>query len=357
MELIDLTSNDYRLILDFQSRIFSSAENYGAATLQAFKDLFDGNLAAYSKWYDDLHMNALIASGLSEQFIREAHKKLLQDNTYTVYMERLYSNDWNGIFYSQDYIDSNNEESGLLRHLHTANIYYFATIVLSVDPREHILMFKTKAEGPFSDREKTILFYIHSFLAAFAEIRNSLTKADTALVAANRSIDLADTGRVIIDESLNVITFNEKLFHMIPKEEKCKSISSVVRYLLNTIQNNTGINVLEMAGRISTFERGYEITAEEVSLFVKDRGIESFYILSTHPAYTKEIAVNYEAIRKYRLTDREAQIAEMVIKGYPNKIISDNLHLSLSTIKVHISNIFRKLQVRNRAGLTDKLTK
>ena len=185
----------------------------------------------------------------------------------------------------------------------------------------------------------------------------SLTKADTALVAANRSIDLADTGRVIIDESLNVITFNEKLFHMIPKEEKCKSISSVVRYLLNTIQNNTGINVLEMAGRISTFERGYEITAEEVSLFVKDRGIESFYILSTHPAYTKEIAVNYEAIRKYRLTDREAQIAEMVIKGYPNKIISDNLHLSLSTIKVHISNIFRKLQVRNRAGLTDKLTK
>ena len=357
MELIDLTPNDYRLILDFQSRIFSSGENYGAATLQAFKDLFAGNLAAYSKWSDDLHMNALITSGLSEQFIREAHEKLLQDHTYTVYIERLYSNDWNGIFYSQDYIDSSAEESGLLRHLQTANICYFATMVLSVDPREHILMFKTRAEGPFSDRERTILFYVHSFLASFAEIRNNLTKADTALVASNKTVDLAGTGRVIIDESLNVITFNEKIFQMIPREEKCKSISSVVRYLLNTLQNNTGINILEMSGRISTFERGYEITAEEMSLFVKDRGIESFYVLSTQPAYKREIAVNYEAILKYRLTDREAQIAEMIIKGYPNKIISDNLHLSLSTVKVHISNIFRKLQVRNRAGLTDKLTK
>lgn len=356
MELIDLTPSDYRLILDFQTRIFSSAENYGAAALLAFKDLFDGNLAAYSKWSDDLHMNTLISSGLSEQFILEAHEKLLQDNVYTVYIDRLYSNDWNGIFYSQDYIDSDNEESGLFRHLQTANICYFATMVLSLEPREHILLFKTKAEGPFSSREKTILFYVHSFLTAFAEIRNSLTKADTALVAANRSVDLADTGRVIIDERLNAITFNEKIFQMVPREEKCKSIASVVRYLLNTIKNNTGITIAEIDDRVSTIERGYEINAEEVSLFVKDRGIESFYILSTKPAYTREIAVNYEAIRKYRLTDREAQIAEMIIKGYPNKIISDNLHLSLSTVKVHISNIFRKLQVRNRAGLIDKLT-
>lgn len=356
MAQIDLSPEDYRLILEFQKRIFSAAENYAAVALRLFKELFHGNLAVYSKWSDDLHMNSLITLGLSENFMREAHDRLLADSIYGIYTEQLHSNDWKGLFYSQDQTDFDTEKSELFMHLRTSNINYFATMVLSVNPREHFLLFKTQSEGPFSEREKTILQYIRDFLSSYASIRNQLTAGENALLAINRAVDLEGKGRVIIDEQHNVVSFNETLLRMIPREEKCTHISSAVRYLIRTIENNTGVSIRDIDGRITTSAKGYQLTAEEMALFTKDKGIETFFVLTASPGYTREIEMDYAAIRKYLLTDREAQIAELIIKGYPNKLIADNLHLSLSTVKVHISNIFRKLGVHNRTGIVDKLT-
>lgn len=355
MALMDLSPEDYMLILEFQKRIFSSAENYAAVSLRLFKELFHGNLAVYSKWSDDLHMSSLITLGLSENFMREAHDRLLQDGIYSIYAEHLHSNDWKGIFYSQNAEGYDTESSELFSHLRKANISYFATMVLSVNPREHFLLFKTKAEGPFSDREKAILQYIRDFLTSYAAVRNELTAKENAMLAINRSVDLEGRGRVIIDENHDVITFNETIFQIIPREEKCTQISSAVRYLIRTIENASGMNLESIDKRITTEANGYQLTAEKMSLFTRDRGIESFYILTTSAGYTRDIEIDYSAVRRYLLTDREAQIAELIIKGYPNKLIADNLHLSLSTVKVHISNIFRKLGVHNRNGIVDKL--
>lgn len=356
MALMELSSEDYGLILEFQKRIFSSEENYASVSLRLFKELFHGNLAVYSKWSDDLHMNSLITLGLSENFMREAHDRLLEDGIYSIYAEHLHSNDWKGIFYSQNVNDYDTEASGLFRHLHKANISYFATMVLSVNPREHFLLFKTRSEGPFSDREKAILQYITDFLASYAAIRNELTAKENAMLAINRSVDLEGRGRVIIDDNHDVITFNETIFQMIPREEKCTQIGPAVRYLIRAIENAIGTSLESIDKRITTESNGYQLTAEKMSLFTRDKGIESFYILTTNPGYSRAIEIDYSAIRRYLLTDREAQIAELIVKGYPNKLIADNLHLSLSTVKVHISNIFRKLNVHSRSGIVDKLT-
>jgi DNA-binding NarL/FixJ family response regulator len=49
------------------------------------------------------------------------------------------------------------------------------------------------------------------------------------------------------------------------------------------------------------------------------------------------------------LTDRETQILRMVVEGKGNKAIANRLSLSEGTIKSHLRNIYRKLQVRTRA--------
>jgi len=62
--------------------------------------------------------------------------------------------------------------------------------------------------------------------------------------------------------------------------------------------------------------------------------------------------VNGEIIEA--LTSREIEIMQLVAQGFSNREIAVRLHLSLSTIKVHIYNIFRKLNVNNRTQAVAK---
>ena len=50
------------------------------------------------------------------------------------------------------------------------------------------------------------------------------------------------------------------------------------------------------------------------------------------------------------LTDRERQVLDLVAQGKNNNTIAGELYISLKTVRNHVSNIFSKLQVADRAG-------
>lgn len=54
------------------------------------------------------------------------------------------------------------------------------------------------------------------------------------------------------------------------------------------------------------------------------------------------------------LTDREREILALIATGKSNAAIADHLVLSLKTVRNHVSNIFNKLQVADRAAAIDK---
>jgi LuxR family maltose regulon positive regulatory protein len=49
------------------------------------------------------------------------------------------------------------------------------------------------------------------------------------------------------------------------------------------------------------------------------------------------------------LSQRELEVLRLIVEGATNKEIADELVLTVNTVKRHISNIFRKLEVSNRA--------
>ncbi|HOI73764.1 MAG TPA: response regulator transcription factor [Syntrophales bacterium] len=51
------------------------------------------------------------------------------------------------------------------------------------------------------------------------------------------------------------------------------------------------------------------------------------------------------------LTAQETRILKLVAKGLSNRQISENLCISEGTIKVHLHNIYKKLNVKNRVSL------
>ena len=53
------------------------------------------------------------------------------------------------------------------------------------------------------------------------------------------------------------------------------------------------------------------------------------------------------------LSPREAEIVDLVMRGYSNREIEKRLFISLETVKKHVSNVYRKLGVKNRVQLSN----
>ncbi len=57
---------------------------------------------------------------------------------------------------------------------------------------------------------------------------------------------------------------------------------------------------------------------------------------------------------EYNLSTREQEILDLLIKGYLYKEIAARLFISLDTVRSHIRNIYRKLEVQSRAQASIK---
>lgn len=54
------------------------------------------------------------------------------------------------------------------------------------------------------------------------------------------------------------------------------------------------------------------------------------------------------------LTNKECSVLKLIQQGYSNKAIAEELDISLSTVKTHINNMYRKLDVNNRISALKK---
>ena len=61
--------------------------------------------------------------------------------------------------------------------------------------------------------------------------------------------------------------------------------------------------------------------------------------------------------RVFRLTSREKQIMELVLAGKYNKVIADELNISMRTVEVHRANLFNKMQVKTAVELANLFKK
>jgi len=59
--------------------------------------------------------------------------------------------------------------------------------------------------------------------------------------------------------------------------------------------------------------------------------------------------------RRYRLSARESQVVELIVRGHGNREISHALGIGVETTKKHLSRIFDKVGVDSRAQLMAKL--
>jgi len=55
------------------------------------------------------------------------------------------------------------------------------------------------------------------------------------------------------------------------------------------------------------------------------------------------------------LTEREREVMALVIQGLPNKLIADQLNISVRTVEVHRARVFEKMDVKSAVELSNLL--
>ena len=61
------------------------------------------------------------------------------------------------------------------------------------------------------------------------------------------------------------------------------------------------------------------------------------------------------ATRLAELTERERDVLRLVVEGLPNKLIADQLDISVRTVEVHRSRVFEKMSVKSAVELANLL--
>ncbi|KPU43704.1 serine/threonine-protein kinase PknB [Oxobacter pfennigii] len=93
--------------------------------------------------------------------------------------------------------------------------------------------------------------------------------------------------------------------------------------------------------------------------------LEFLKLLSLQIAYVKKLQQYLETDKEEKnveeglylvdpLTEREAEVLNLIAEGMSNKEISDSLKISINTVKVYIKNIYEKLKVNRRVQVVTK---
>ena len=84
-----------------------------------------------------------------------------------------------------------------------------------------------------------------------------------------------------------------------------------------------------------------------------DRIEQALELSAQHQAETRA----REAVRARfnELTERERDVMRLVVEGIPNKLIADQLDISVRTVEVHRARVFDKLQVKSAVELANLL--
>lgn len=77
----------------------------------------------------------------------------------------------------------------------------------------------------------------------------------------------------------------------------------------------------------------------------------------TQHAQRRQASASQDSVkhRMASLTTRERQIMELVLAGKYNKVIADELNISMRTVEVHRANLFEKMQVKTAVELANLL--
>jgi two-component system, NarL family, response regulator LiaR len=115
---------------------------------------------------------------------------------------------------------------------------------------------------------------------------------------------------------------------------------------LTSFENDETVPSMLKAGAIGYLLKNVSI--EGLAAAIKKAAVGES-ALAPEAAQTLIHSMTRRPTAQYDLTDREHDVLKLLVRGLNNREIGENLVISTSTVKNHVSNILAKLNVTNRS--------
>lgn len=178
------------------------------------------------------------------------------------------------------------------------------------------------------------------------------------LAAAMGSVPLTQFASVVDELRLAIFIFHR---------DRLQYQNKAANALVERLRQEYGIELsVTLRDHIIGLRDHLETASRAVTLLTAAHG-EPFYVhvmpLRVPKRDDRPIAVSVREIgmerdafrRRYRLSRREAQVVELVLRGYGNRDIAAALGMAVTTTKKHLTRIFDKVGVDTRSQLISRL--
>lgn len=119
--------------------------------------------------------------------------------------------------------------------------------------------------------------------------------------------------------------------------------------LTSFMEDNLVVQAVE-AGAVSYVLK--TVSAEEL-IYALDGVSKGLPVMTGEVAQALTRGIRQQSVQKtyVNLTDREKEVLLLIAEGKTNKDISEELHISIKTVKTHVSNLLLKCELEDRTQL------
>ncbi len=216
---------------------------------------------------------------------------------------------------------------------------------------------KKKNEGDFLEEELSFMDIISYFLSEFTHkhfsVNSLLENMDLYESLSNQS----PIGMIVfdLDSPYNIRYINSAALRYTAEFKGDMEIKSAEEnFISNHILNDASYSHFGLTKTIcSEKKRPYYVNTVPSQALNGNSCMIYVYIVPQNVSVSQMKYSGFEP--NNNLTDRQLEIIQCVLQGKSNREIAKELFISVNTVKTHLNNIYKELNVVNRLGLYTKL--
>ncbi|MEJ5166715.1 MAG: helix-turn-helix transcriptional regulator [Thermoanaerobaculia bacterium] len=244
-------------------------------------------------------------------------------------------------------------------------VYIFISGILNNCKENLILIgFKKGNKKPLIQKEKDLIEKIIPYIKVVYQYCIRIQKRDCYLDILKRAIEFEGKGIIIIDKNLNVIFLNKIAEAILSSKEGLEitkygleindpvfsiHFKKSLKKIFNSENDVKEDFIFAIPKKDKTIPVVVQVIPISEKLYVKENQRYALIILydaSYYPTPDPEFLT-----RVFRFTSQEKNIAILLTKGMDLKEISEELKISLHTVRTHLKHIYSKTNTARQAEL------
>ncbi|MDR0850932.1 MAG: helix-turn-helix transcriptional regulator [Clostridiales Family XIII bacterium] len=243
-------------------------------------------------------------------------------------------------------------DSDYCKFLNTSGFHWAMAIPID---GYRLTLYRNKDEGDFSAREKDSVELLASFLRNLHYMHRNMTALADDCDSENQILDSMGIGFVSYDHKKRMRKCNQTAIDIMEKNGALTSqftdLKQGYESILAGIIAQRGEKTILRNRPTLRMEFNHHIYVME-TVFREDLSVSGYFISIFSKNPQKKNVVSREILMShYGLTKREIDVADLLAAGNSYQKTAEELYISINTVRTHISNIYRKLNIDNQKSL------